>query len=309
MNHPAPWMQIALSLLFGAGLAALPLYLAHAAARRLRTAPRLPSRYYPWAPTYGFVAGFLTATFLFRLVLEMPKDLSLLPFALLPLFSFSLFIAYTFVLQIYSNSTYYVHLFARRKVVGLFTLLGSGMAGVTYLLAIASVSLEGGVPPSFSTLATRLSLLLLLSTALNYPSARLALWIFRKRLRETEEEFRVFEALAAAWRQAGEDLGIKVQAPYLIRNPESTIVEYVAFLPHYGSPQGALLLFCSPPDYEPDPRALAFAKEREALYSFLNPEVYATYDRDLFVDTLKDYGYFGDGEEKSEWYGDTLSGG
>ncbi len=295
----APWKQIALSLLFGAGLAALPLYLARASARRLRTAPRLPSRYYPWAPTYGFGAGFLTGTVLFRLVLEIPGDLSLLPFALLPLFSFSLFIAYAFVLQVYSNSTYYVHLFTGRKVVGLFTLLGSGMAGMTYLIAIASGSLEGGVPPSFSTLAVRFSLLLLLSTALNYPSARLALRIFRERLRKTEEEFRIFEALAAAWRQAGEDLGIKVRAPYLIRDPESAIVEYVAFLPHYGSSQGALLLFCPPPDYEPDPHALALARERDTFYSFLNPESYATYDRERFMETLKDYGYFGHEEEKA----------
>src|SRR5687768_16727827 len=98
------------------------------------------------------------------------------------------------------------------------------------------------------------------------------------------------DRISAAWRAAALDLGIRVTAPYRTSNA-GTDVEWCALVHDFGYPAGTLVLTmhdrpASPPGYG---------------VSLLNPELYVTYDRTTFVETLEDWGWAGVDPPPS-WY-------
>ena len=103
-----------------------------------------------------------------------------------------------------------------------------------------------------------------------------------------------------AWRTAGRELNIRVEAPFLL-NEEHTCV---ARLPDFGGPGGMVIGAFFPRKY-----AAGQALELEApalgyYVSFVNAELYAEFDSPRFQEALNDWGFFGPPEAKPTWMKD-----
>jgi hypothetical protein len=91
--------------------------------------------------------------------------------------------------------------------------------------------------------------------------------------------------ISETWMIAGRNLSIEVRAPYTARYLEQTF-EFVAYLPQFGRPQGVLVAVVG------DDMNLitSLAKGLGAYCSKVKPEFYGDYDRQLFIETLIDWG-------------------
>jgi hypothetical protein len=95
------------------------------------------------------------------------------------------------------------------------------------------------------------------------------------------------EVLSKPWLAASADLGIQVE-----RLPSGVVVTA------FGSPAGTLCSVCYTADEEEHLRD--DAQSRGSFCSVL-ADSYLTYDRHLFVGTLDDWGWFGEGSPPA-WY-------
>jgi hypothetical protein len=78
-------------------------------------------------------------------------------------------------------------------------------------------------------------------------------------------------------------------------------VTFAVFLPDFGSKNGMVVGLLGWHLFDAEETAVANAAK---LYlSALNPETYSTFDRDHFVDTLNDWGWYGPDDEQPAWYG------
>lgn len=110
----------------------------------------------------------------------------------------------------------------------------------------------------------------------------------------------MIEQAAKPWAEAARVFGIRVTAPFTLRAGDNA-VECVAFLPHFGGPQGMVASLILPPDFECDPRVAECSEAAGLFYSFLNPECYALFDEETFKEALTDWGFFGPPEERPPW--------
>ena len=106
--------------------------------------------------------------------------------------------------------------------------------------------------------------------------------------------------VASAWRTAGDRLGVVVEAPYEFvwanrRHP------CLAFLPHYGTYRGILVLATSPPTFDTGPTIAADAASAGVGCSFINTELYRAYDDEQFRSTLREWGYYGPNSGRPSW--------
>lgn len=98
--------------------------------------------------------------------------------------------------------------------------------------------------------------------------------------------------IAVAWRAAANDLGIQVTAPFLIpASAEHDGVAFIALVHEFGSPAGTLVATIA----EDLMRLERVSRPLGYFVSLLNPDAYRRYDRQLFIETLNDWGYFGSG--------------
>lgn len=107
------------------------------------------------------------------------------------------------------------------------------------------------------------------------------------------------DRLVDAWREAANDLGIRVVAPYLLRLPSGEEVACEAFIPDFGSTRGAIVL-----SEETERRERRALGKGDDLWTSVHP-VKGTprkYDRAAFIDELTDFGWFGQAEEAPSWY-------
>jgi hypothetical protein len=102
------------------------------------------------------------------------------------------------------------------------------------------------------------------------------------------------EAVCDAWRTAGEKLGIRVEAPAWV-TLQGESVECAAFLPDFGSEHGTAAIPLS------QERLHGEQVDGDPFCSLLSDESYGQFDRELFVATLNDWGWFGDGYPP-DWY-------
>jgi hypothetical protein len=98
------------------------------------------------------------------------------------------------------------------------------------------------------------------------------------------------EKLVAAWRSAAEDLRLQLVAPYLLDNGDGELVWVEGYLPDFGSRNGMVFT------------ALKRGKISTKLYQSQISASYDTYDRNLFIDTLNDWGWFGQPDTAPNWY-------
>ena len=101
-----------------------------------------------------------------------------------------------------------------------------------------------------------------------------------------------------AWATAASDLGIRVTAPYVVRDDRGGVSEFAAYLPDFGSSRGTLVWYM--PD--PVPRS-GLGNGAVYFVSVLNPALYADYDRARFIAVLTGWGWSGRGSTP-EWYHD-----
>jgi len=107
------------------------------------------------------------------------------------------------------------------------------------------------------------------------------------------------EPLVKAWQEAGADLDIEVLAPYQMIDDKSGLrVDCVALVKFFGSAGGTVVLERHMP-LEPT-RSTAEAQGK--FCSLVDPTVYGQYARELFVETLNDWGWFGDPQDSPSWY-------
>jgi hypothetical protein len=106
----------------------------------------------------------------------------------------------------------------------------------------------------------------------------------------------------AAWIKAANELGIRVEAPYTLQDKQGHSFEFIAYLPDFGGKKGAIFIGATPPGMQYDREAVACAEQRGFYISILNTEAYSEFDRDEFIATLDDLGYFGPSERKPGWY-------
>ena len=92
---------------------------------------------------------------------------------------------------------------------------------------------------------------------------------------------------AEAWSAAAADLGIEVSV-----RGDAVVVK------DFGGQNGMLCAIRSSPNGASDLRELA---EHQGMGWSVLSSSYAEYDRELFIDTLKDWGWTGDGEPP-HWY-------
>ena len=109
------------------------------------------------------------------------------------------------------------------------------------------------------------------------------------------------DRIAAAWRIAARDLGLVIVSPFTLCAKNGDEYCFIAWIEHFGSERGTLI--CLPEQWD----ILGFsAAAREAGYycSGLYPGSYARYDREHFIDTLRDWGWFGEAQDMPFWYDD-----
>lgn len=106
----------------------------------------------------------------------------------------------------------------------------------------------------------------------------------------TETETRV----VAAWREAVTDLGFQFTSPFVVTLPDGSRHEHLGLIHQFGRRVGALIAVLGQPS-EKLPRPVDY------FWSILG-QGYARYDRQLFVDTLDDWQFFGPEAVRPAWY-------
>ncbi len=93
------------------------------------------------------------------------------------------------------------------------------------------------------------------------------------------------------WLIAAKEFNFEIITPFKFINQhkEKTIF---AFLPFIGSEKGMIIDLIYPPDFSTDIEIVKWANENGYFYSFINIEGYLNYDKKVFNETLKDWGYY-----------------
>ena len=109
----------------------------------------------------------------------------------------------------------------------------------------------------------------------------------------------VIAQVQEAWRHAAVELGFDFVAPYFIEDGGRKI-EFHGFVSGFGSAKGTLFIANEHFDVGigPAPRV---AKDEGYFFSRINAEVYRRFDRDVFIEALKDWGYYRKDRSAPEW--------
>ena len=105
-------------------------------------------------------------------------------------------------------------------------------------------------------------------------------------------------AIAAAWKVAGEELGIRVISPYELQTTDGGTYSFIGLVEGFGSSKGTLLSL----PHQWDDLGFADVAEENGYYcSGLYPQSYIQFDRESFIDTLNDWGWFSVDESRPFW--------
>jgi hypothetical protein len=108
----------------------------------------------------------------------------------------------------------------------------------------------------------------------------------------TEKENQV----VAAWKQAAVDLDIQFTSPFTISLPDGTRLECLGLVHRFGRRMGTVIAVIGEPSEPTDPLTTD-----DYFWSILG-ESYCEFDRQLFMDTLDDWKFFGPESERPAWY-------
>jgi hypothetical protein len=103
------------------------------------------------------------------------------------------------------------------------------------------------------------------------------------------------DELINAWKIAAFELGLEIVCPFKI-NTENGLVTYPILVKHFGGKRGTIIarheLFIDFP----------MPKHKDYYFSAVNSEFYSNFNKNLFMETLKDWGFYGEIDKKPEWY-------
>ena len=105
-------------------------------------------------------------------------------------------------------------------------------------------------------------------------------------------------SFAQAWIDAENDLNIKVIHPFKFETQNGDIVETVGiYLPDFGSKNGTLLT-CR---FDSD-EVMDLGDDSNYYSSALSPYHYEPYKREVYIETLNDWGWFSSPNEAPKWF-------
>ena len=104
-----------------------------------------------------------------------------------------------------------------------------------------------------------------------------------------------FDSVIIAWKEASQDLKINIKSPFFLETDNGKI-EYPMLIEKFGRKNGTIILNINDMDRFAKPEQYGFYR------SALNPVSYGIYNREKFIDTLEDWGYFGDENERPNWF-------
>jgi hypothetical protein len=111
------------------------------------------------------------------------------------------------------------------------------------------------------------------------------------------------EKLVKSWEIASEDLGIEIETPFYL-DIGIRKLKAIMLIKYFGNTNGTLII----------PLNETFSTEEFANYdigflqklgyyiSYLNLSAYEDYNREHFIDTLLDWGFYGEMKNKPSWY-------
>jgi hypothetical protein len=105
-----------------------------------------------------------------------------------------------------------------------------------------------------------------------------------------------YSNLINCWKEAAEDLNFKIITPFILLTSDNTKISFPVLIEKFGSKLGTLVLS------NEDMTNFYVPREYGYYCSVLSDEGYSIYKRDYIIDTLNDWGYFGDDSEKPSWY-------
>lgn len=104
--------------------------------------------------------------------------------------------------------------------------------------------------------------------------------------------------MAQAWLDAAADLGIRVVHPFTFKTKAGIMATTVGvYLPDFGSRWGALATCRFDSDELSD-----LANDTDLFESALNPRAYEPYRRELYIETLNDWGWYGVPAMRPSWF-------
>jgi hypothetical protein len=107
--------------------------------------------------------------------------------------------------------------------------------------------------------------------------------------------------VSLAWREAAMELGIEVVAPFEMAMEDGTTEPFAALVKHFGCPLGTVVeSYLTGGDRFQKRSAIADAAGY--YYSQLNPEIYGSYSRTTFIETLVDWGWAEPNVAAPGWY-------
>ena len=100
--------------------------------------------------------------------------------------------------------------------------------------------------------------------------------------------------IVASWIAAGAELGIRVIAPFQIPSSDGNGRWFEAFIPDFGGPNGTVA--------GNSMDKLQDVRKQCGYYSSNLHDSYRKFDRQFFIDTLNDWGWFGEPGKQPSWY-------
>ena len=106
------------------------------------------------------------------------------------------------------------------------------------------------------------------------------------------------EGLVEHWQRAAKDLGVRVTAPFELRDARGKPFLCEAFVHDFGSPTGAIVVS---PKTERRVRA-ELRSLGDALWLSISEKRRPAYMEKYFIDELCDWGWFGPAGKEPSWY-------
>jgi len=106
----------------------------------------------------------------------------------------------------------------------------------------------------------------------------------------------ISERVINSWKLASKDLNIKIQSPFILTTKNNKKVQFDLLVEKFGSKNG-MIIFSFNKMHD-----IKLLIENDYSYSGLFLRSYSTYNRQHFIDTLNDWGYFGDVANTPDWY-------
>lgn len=104
-----------------------------------------------------------------------------------------------------------------------------------------------------------------------------------------------FNKLIKSWSEASKDLNIKIKTPFIIKDNNRKII-FELLVENFGCKKGTIIITINELEKINIPEKYGF------YCSALNPINYSVYNRQYFIDTLNDWGYYGEKAETPIWY-------